>query len=168
MKAINSCGYYNQPVLPILVDDEWYDQLRQHIWRLRKGPHTYYAYRTRTQDEKELGYPGCILMHREIMGLIKAGRQRQVDHKDRNGLNNQSSNLRPCTAAENTRNTTIRSKSSIYRGVYPNRSKTKFTAAIHSGKRIKLGIYDTETDAALAYNEAALLYHGEFATLNQI
>ena len=36
------------------------------------------------------------------------------------------------------------------------------------GKIIHLGYFNTAMEAALVYNEAALIHHGEFAHLNQV
>jgi hypothetical protein len=37
-----------------------------------------------------------------------------------------------------------------------------------NNKRIHLGSYHTEEEAASAYNEGAKKYHGEFASLNEV
>ena len=58
---------------------------------------------------------------------------------------------------------------SIYRGVYWNKQRRKFRALIGlNGKQHHLGCFDSEADAALAYNDAAKKYHGALAQLNYI
>ena len=37
---------------------------------------------------------------------------------------------------------------------------------MHNGKKIWVGRFDNEIDAAKAYDETARKYHGEFARLN--
>jgi hypothetical protein len=66
-------------------------------------------------------------------------------------------------------------RSSAYKGVYIHKRKYKdkeyssFVAGITLNfKRLYLGSFKNEIDAAIAYNEAAIKYHGEFANLNII
>ena len=60
-----------------------------------------------------------------------------------------------------------RTAESKYKGV--NRSHGSWAARIQiDGKRKTLGSFDTEADAALAYNEAARQCHGEFAYMNPV
>lgn len=104
----------------------------------------------------------------------------QVDHIDGNGLNNQRSNLRICTRSQNIANSKLRKDNTTgYKGVswfvgskHPNgvwKSKPNWTARIGvNGKRITVGYFTTKEEAAKAYNEAALKYHGEFAKLNPL
>lgn len=93
------------------------------------------------------GNPGGrpIRLHRELMGF-PAG---LVDHIDRNRMNNQRTNLRVVTAAENAQNKgALKGK---YRGVYkhPQRERWIATASLH-GKSIQIGVFDTEENAAEA------------------
>jgi hypothetical protein len=89
-----------------------------------------------------------------------------VDHKDNNGLNNQKYNLRVCTQWQNLRNSTRRSNNtSGFKGV--SRFRNKWISRIRTDEgRICLGTFNTPEEAAIAYDEAALKYHGEFANLN--
>jgi hypothetical protein len=58
---------------------------------------------------------------------------------------------------------------SIYRGVSYAKSNKKWRAALtYKGVRHYLGQYDTEIEAAEAYNKAALRLIGDYALLNEI
>ena len=110
------------------------------------------------------------MMHRVIMNTLG---NMNVDHIDHNGLNNQKENLRNCTQSENARNRTSRKGStSKYLGVSKCHKIMKY--GIYYYYRVKInqrqhvGNFKTEIEAALAYNEAALKYYGEFANLNII
>jgi hypothetical protein len=85
----------------------------------------------------------------------------QVDHIDRNKLNNDLSNLRWVTNGENSRN---RDKFKQYNGTdvtssfkgvyYQKNSKLKWRASFHlNEKHIIIGSFKTEVEAAHAYNE---------------
>lgn len=93
-----------------------------------------------------------------------------VDHKDRNGLNNQRSNLRYATHSQNMRNSKGRSHStSPFRCVQFRRDlKTKpWLAYINvNGKRKNLGYFGKPEQAARAYDAAAKKHYGKFAVLN--
>ncbi len=60
-------------------------------------------------------------------------------------------------------------KTSKYKGVYFEKQTQKWRAEITAHyKKYKLGRFDNETDAAIAYNTAAMQLHGEYAFLNKI
>jgi hypothetical protein len=147
-----------------LVDDLDYNYLMQWNWFLL----------TVKRKKKEYHYAICNLltdkgwrvgrMHRMIM---RTPIGQQVDHRDHNGLNCQRNNMRNCTHGQNQMNRETYSKSG-YMGVYMNKWGNYF-AQISSEKQIfRLGTFKTKELAALAYNEAAIKYHGEFAKLNEI
>lgn len=89
----------------------------------------------------------------------------EVDHQDRNTLNDKIENLRAADRSKNMKNRTSRKNStSKYLGVCLERGKY-WKAQINSKL---LGYFKNEELAALAYNEAAIKHHGEFANLNKI
>lgn len=142
-----------------IVDDSDYDRIIKFKWSLKKSYRTFYA-RRRSQN------PTWILMHREVLMLLPTGPN--VDHKSRNGLDNRRCNLRDASLSQNGAN---RSKldncSSIYKGVCYIPKRKKYRAAIQKNKKvIFLGEFDSETQAAKAYDQAAVKHHGEFANIN--
>lgn len=148
-----------------LVDDEDYEFLNQWKWYAHKGyGEHWYAVRKHTVNGKQV----MIRMHYEI---LKTPKGMESDHKDGNGLNNQRYNLRVCTRAENQHNQKgyLETKTSAFKGVSWHKKGNSWRAQIGlSNKRIHLGSFATELEAALAYNEAAKKYFGEFARLNQL
>lgn len=95
--------------------------------------------------------------------------KQQVDHIDRNPLNNHASNLRWVTNGENGRNRLSHRGSSKYKGISFNKKRKKWEAQIQlNNKRQYLGSFDYEKEAALVYNKKAKEIFGEFALLNDI
>lgn len=106
-----------------------------------------------------------MAMHRLIMA---APRDRQIDHKNHNGLDNRRENLRECTNQQNRFNSRHRLDAvSRFKGVSFHRAGARWQATIGiDSKLIHLGLFDAERDAAIAYDYAARRLHGEFACLN--
>ena len=142
-----------------LVDDEDYERISAHKWREMVSYGIHYAIRSMYDEEHR---QHTITMHRQIMA---APADMVVDHKDRNGLNNQRGNLRLCTSGQNIRNQKSRGG---YRGIYSNRRRWVARACIN-GKQQYLGSFPTPEAAALAWNKAIIEAGlGEFATLNDV
>ena len=107
-----------------------------------------------------------ISLHREIMSHPKG---LLVDHRNTDTLDNRRSNLRLATHSQNScnRRKTSSKTSSRFRGVCFDKSRGRWSAHIRfHGKRMRLGRFKNEIDAAKAYDAAALEYHKEFARLN--
>ena len=104
-------------------------------------------------------------MHRII---LKAKKGQVVDHKDHNGLNNQKYNIRICTNSQNLQNKRKRKNTlSKYKGLHPSSNNKKWIACICVKSKMKyLGSFNTQKQAAIAYDIAALRYYKEYALLN--
>ena len=154
----NSCkaieltqGYFT------VVDYEDYDKMSKYLWNYNKG----YARRW-------IGNGKSVLMHRELIDVPEG---MFVDHVNGNKLDNRKSNLRACTNKQNSVNSRPyrRKMASQYKGVTYNKNSNKWYARIQNdGKRIFIGQYSTEKEAALAYNRKASEFFGEFAYLNVV
>jgi hypothetical protein len=145
-----------------IVDDADYDWINQWKWIAHRDGKKWYADRT----ENGLLGPKTIKMHRLILGNTS----KETDHINGNGLDNRRSNLRECSTSENQRNKSKRdSNTSGYKGVSFNKFAKKFHAQIRvNGRRIHLGYFRTAEEAAIAYDDAAKIYHGNFANVNGI
>ena len=146
-----------------LVDDEDFERLSKWKWRVVEYFRSKYALRYGIKDGKSQ----TILMHRDIM---EAGKGVCVDHKDKDGLNNQKENMRFSTVAQSQYGRRLnRNSTTGYKGVYWAKVKKRFIAQIYkNGERVHLGCFVEVIDAAEAYNQAAMLFFGEFARLNII
>lgn len=147
-----------------MVDDSDYEFLNQWKWYAKKGKRTYYAKRSVTIN----GVSKCIAMHRIILGLTDP--KLSVDHKDGDGLNNQRFNIRICNNFQNAANSRgMIGRTSKYKGVHWSIDRRKWVAQItNNGEKKCLGRYETQEEAAIAYNKAAIELQGEFAHLNKI
>jgi len=144
------------------IDDEDFELISKYKWCVTTtNDDVYYAVTVVITN----GVRETVLMHRLIMGCVK-GDGKIIDHKNRNGLDNQKINMRLCTHAENQKNKKA-TGISMYLGVGTARRYWNARICVN-GKIIYLGTFRNELDAACEYNEAAIKYHGEFARLNVI
>ena len=149
-----------------MVDDEDYDRVNQFKWFAQKCRSTFYAGRKTPRVNGKQTYQ---LMHVFIMGDNPL--KLDIDHMNGDGLNNQKHMLRFCTHQENSMNQKkpIRKCSSIYKGVCWYKATSKWMAYIQINRRLKhLGYFNSEIEAAMAYNMAAIKHYAEFAFINII
>lgn len=144
-----------------MVDDADYLKLSRMSWHLKEGGYPATNVKVGHNKYKQ------VSMHKMIMGTPQGF---DTDHIDGNPLNNQRSNLRVCSHSQNVRNRTQKSKNSKtgYKGVTIRYGKKILSRITVNGKKIHLGYFKNVIDAAKAYNEAAIKYHGEFASLNNL
>ena len=144
-----------------LVDDWEYENLNKYKWCVRKCQNTSYATRRSARKNK------TIYMHHLILPLAS---NLEVDHIDKDGLNNQRHNLRLCTRQQNMMNKKPSSSYySKFKGVTWYKRQCKWVTRITiNRRRVCLGYFDSEKEAAFAYNVAATEHFGGFAQLNNI
>ena len=94
--------------------------------------------------------------------------EKELDHINRIKTDNKISNLRLCTRAENITNTSKRKNcSSEHKGVCWHKRVGKWGASVRVNTiLIHIGYYNTEIEAAEAYNEKVLQHYGDFAVVN--
>jgi hypothetical protein len=144
-----------------VLDTKDYEKVRKFRWYAAKFKHSFYA----QTNVKSQGRWTTVQMHRFIRG------GKEVDHWDRDGLNNRQRNLRTATRTQNQANSVKRQGpySSAFKGVYLKKDRNKFAAAITcNGHREHLGYFSSEREAARAYDEAAIRVFGQYARLNLV
>lgn len=144
-----------------LIDDEDYEIVSSYTWAAHWMPHANTYYATAHNGSK------TVLMHSLILGTVPPT---QVDHEDHNGCNNQRANIRVCSGSQNRANSRkLAPASSSYKGVTWDKTNQNWSVRIGKDyKRITVGRFDNEVDAARAYNKAALEMFGDFALLNDV
>ena len=116
-------------------------------------------------DPRKKAKQTSLLMHRFILGLNDP--EIEIDHEDRNGLNNQRYNLRKAED-KNQQNVGLRKDNkSGFKGVTWSAAAGMWRARIRiETKEIHLGVFTDLIEAAKVYDAAAIKYHGKFAYTN--
>lgn len=138
------------------IDDEDLEFISRFRWGVKKDRKAFYA-ATKIKQK-------TVKMHQLLVACPEGYK---IDHIDRNGLNNQRSNLRVCTNSENQRNRGMNiTNTSGFKGVSLLSTGLFLASLTLNGRNIKFGTYTSAKEAALAYDEGVNKFHGEFAFLN--
>lgn len=150
--VINSKKYGSKE---ILIDKEDFFILSEYKLRLKYDKGKFYVFCRHKGKEPSVPITNIIL------------KDTFIDHINGNTLDNRKSNLRKSNYNTNNRNAKKRKdyKDSKFKGV--KKCGKRWTCRIQFNKnRIIIGYFDTEIEAAKAYDKKAKELHGEFAWLN--
>ena len=140
------------------IDDEDMSLVGEYMWRLH--PQGYiHGYKKGDINRTE------TRLHRLVM---KAPKNKEVDHIDYDKSHNHKSNLRLCDRDQNKANTRIISTNTTgYKGVSYQDGKWQTSIRVN-GVLIYLGRHSDKHEAAHIYNQVAEQIFGDFAWLNPI
>ena len=142
----------------IRFDDDDAELALAHRWCVvKRSSGVFYA---ATNVPKSTGGYSTLLMHRLLMGVA------DVDHKNRDGLDNRRANLRLATRGQQLANRRSWGRSR-FKGVHPSREKWRAQIVVN-GERHELGRFDTEEEAAAAYAAAARHAWGEYSDMSDL
>lgn len=170
---------WKEQTFTILVDDDSHALLSRHTWYImfsgpEKKPYAFAEIYSKAQGKR------MLYMHQIVTGSYS-----ETDHLNHDTLDNQFHNLRTATSQENgwnkgKPNFKRKNVTSQFKGVRKEIKKkggvkwlayfkhVEHGAHKSTGKMIWIGRFDTEIEAAKAYNEAIMKYRGKFAWVNPI
>lgn len=131
------------------IDEQDLSLVDDHLWHLSTAGHA-------MRRERRDGVGINIFMHQVILGIPSGiGTIIQVDHKDRDKLNNRRSNLRAVPVGANPQNVgSYKGSTSKYRGVSWDSGEEKWLAQAQINyKKYFLGYHDNELEAAKAASD---------------
>lgn len=142
----------------VLVDEADYSVVSRYTWRVKPDKKNFYV----ETNVKLGGKNHSLSMHRLLTGM----KESQVDHINRNGLDNRRENLRYATNRQNSCNR-VRKNRFGYRGVFQTPRSIAFGVQImvDGKKKIECGFVSAEA-AARRYDELSKEFHGEFGIRN--
>lgn len=155
--------------LPAIIDDEDYDLVISHgdCWHLTdSGPQIRSRILPRIRRRLQK-----ISMHRLVMNQIGINLHLDIDHINRNNLDNRKSNLRLIEHRLNIVNCekSVQGSTSKFKGVSWHTKANKFQVHVMvNGKRLYGGLFTNEIEAAKKANELYKNSFGDIAVLNVI
>jgi hypothetical protein len=142
-----------------LVDDDDFERVNQFKWQAAYSPITdsFYAVRRTPAPERK-----AIWMARFIM---QTPPDMICDHVNHDTLNNQKSNLRNCTRAENKMNQRSQNTVTGMKNIYVHKKRYRVEIMLDY-KKVYLKSFKNLEEAIQARNEALKKYHGDFSNID--
>lgn len=143
-------------------------------WKISSGNMTHAGDKVSPKNHQKYCQVGIngkrYYIHRIIYLYHHGYLPKYLDHIDRDPLNNKIENLREVTQSQNCMNSkSFKNSSSKFKGVSWDKNRNKWRSYIFiNGKQKHLGQFTNESDAAKAYNKAAIKAFGEFAHINEL
>ena len=137
-----------------LVDEADYEMLAVYRWYYDAS--NGYAARTENGSGEKMN----IYMHHLLLAAP------EIDHANRNKLDNRRANLRAATHSQNMHNWRQPKGANKYRGVQKTRGEHWKAKIKVENKQRYLGTFSSAKEAALAYDAAAREHFGDFAVCN--
>lgn len=133
---------------------------RWHASEKESGSKRYYV-QAHDRVNNEPRIKKRVWLHRLILAAPKGV---TVDHINGDPLDNRRCNLRLCSTQQNSWNQKARDGTSSLKGVHYDRRRKKWKTEIKmGGKRHHIGRFDSEIEAAQAYEQMSRKLYGEFA-----
>ena len=154
--------------LNTLVETIDWINLRCFNWRALRNHGSSIVYAGRNKPRADKNQPK-VYLHRVIaQQATEAGLDGlEVDHRNRDPLDNRRANLRPATRRQNSANIRKpRGILSVYKGVTRDKRGKWIAQCGPEGSGRYLGAFQSEADAARAYDARAVELYGEFAGVN--
>lgn len=107
------------------------------------------------------GQTKTMFLHRVICPI-----DGEVDHINGNPLDNRRANLRPASRAQQNQNSRGRVRVSLYKGVWEAPGGRWIAHIKAPGRKRHIGCFDSQEEAARAYDREASKFFGAFARLN--
>lgn len=159
-RALAECGRHGVKLVPLtqgqfaIVDDEDFERISRHKWYAAWDARTRSFYAARNAPDPLRGGQITLKMHRVVMGQPYRSNGDEVDHVNKNTLDNRKKNLQVLSVAEHRRkhrNDPRRDASEWGVGV-KRRPNGRFQAeASLDGKKHHIGTYATQEQAQAAH-----------------
>jgi len=139
-----------------IIDIEDIDKCRIYKWCLQKGEDEWSDYAKTIANNKNL------YLHKLVFSNEQYEDNLEIDHINRNGLDNRKNNLRIGTKNKNKANVKQINNNSGFTGVCIHKTTNQWRAYVTVNyKSIHLGLFDNIEDAILARKNAEIKYFGE-------